>query len=92
MGEYLKTDGFKTPFIQSRRQEEQHHHLTGTSGYRKAKTGCLCDCFPKATGKGLTVTYIWQNNQPGMGQKGVLQYIIVLRMKLNTKNSKNSLW
>lgn len=43
LGEYLNTAGLKTPFVQSRQEEELHHHLTATSGYRKSQYGCLCD-------------------------------------------------
>lgn len=93
MGEYLNTTRLKPPFIQSRLEEEQHHHLTGTSDYRKSKTDGLCDWISKATGKGPTVRHHTHlTKQPGwVGPKEstILKYRMEL---LNVNNSKNSLW
>lgn len=77
MGEYLNTTGLKTSFTQSGLEEEQHHHPTGTSGYRKAKTRRLWLDFkkPQEMLRPSGIIHIWQNNlQAGMGQKEVQYY------------------
>lgn len=75
-GQYSNTTGLNTLFIQSRLEEELHHHLIGTSGYRKAKTAASVIGFQKPQEKVWLsgITHIWQNNPAGMGQKGVLYY------------------
>ena len=76
IGEYLKSTRLNIPFIQSRLEEEQHHHFTKTSGYSKAKTAASVIGFQKPQEKVWLsgITHIWQNKQAGMSQKGVLYY------------------